>query len=134
MVKFTASIEAPQPDPVMDFTICLLNSVTTAHILHFKSRSYSKHKALKTFYTKIDDLVDAFVESFQGKYGSLTKYPATANLFAEYDPIVYLHYLEHEVATLRKANGFPQDEELQNEIDNIANLINSTLYKLRFLA
>lgn len=134
MVKFTASIEAPQPDPVMDFTICLLNSVTTAHILHFQSRSYSQHKALKSFYTQIDDLVDAFVESFQGKYGLLTKYPATADLFAAQDPIAYLTYLKDEVATLRKANGFPQDEELQNEIDNIANLINSTLYKLKFLA
>jgi hypothetical protein len=38
------------------------------------------------------------------------------------------------VAMLRKANGFPQDSELQNEVDNIANLINSTLYKLKFLA
>jgi hypothetical protein len=26
----------------------------------------------------------------------------------------------------------PQDSEIQNEVDNIANLINSTLYLLRF--
>jgi len=45
-----------------------------------------------------------------------------------------LEYLKTDVQTLRRANGFPQDSELQNEIDNIANLINSTLYKLRFLA
>ncbi len=134
MVKFTASIEAPQPDPVMDFTICLLNSVTTAHIFHFQSRNFSQHMALGEFYNGIGDLVDAFVEAFQGKYGLLTSYPATADLFATQDPIAYLTYLKDEVATLRKANGFPQDSELQNEIDNIANLINSTLYKLKFLA
>jgi hypothetical protein len=46
----------------------------------------------------------------------------------------YLEYLKEDVQTLRRANGFPQDSELQNEIDNIANLINSTLYKLRYLA
>ena len=134
MVKFTASIEAKQPDPVMDFTICLLNSVTTAHILHLSSRSYSQHKALETFYTEIGDLVDDFVEAFQGVYGLLTKYPATADLFAESDPIVYLQYLKTEVSTLRRANGFPQDSQLQNVTDEIEQLIDATLYKLRFLS
>jgi hypothetical protein len=90
--------------------------------------------ALGAFYDGIGDLVDSFIEAFQGKYGLLTKYPATADLFAEQDPVTYLTYLSDEVAMLRKANGFPQDSELQNEVDNIANLINSTLYKLKFLA
>jgi hypothetical protein len=134
MVKFTASIEAKQPDPVMDFTMCLLNSVTTGHILHLQSRSYSQHMALGAFYDGIGDLVDSFVEAFQGKYGLLTKYPSTAVLMPDMNPIDYLEYLKNDVQTLRRANGFPQDSELQNEIDNIANLINSTLYKLRFLA
>lgn len=135
MVKFTASIqEISKADPVMDFTICLLNSVTTAHILHLSSRSYSQHKALETFYTEIGDHVDDFVEAFQGKYGLLTKYPATADLFAEQDPITYLEYLKTEVTTLRRAVNFPQDSELQNITDEIMQLIDSTLYKLKFLA
>jgi hypothetical protein len=37
------------------------------------------------------------------------------------------------VATLRKADGFPKDTELQNITDEIAALIDSTTYKLRFL-
>ena len=45
----------------------------------------------------------------------------------------YLIYLENEVEAQRRKPNFPQDSELQNEIDNIANLINTTLYKLRFL-
>tara|TARA_R110000868_G_scaffold28621_1_gene107136 strand:+ start:235 stop:642 length:408 start_codon:yes stop_codon:yes gene_type:complete len=135
MVKFTASIqEVSKPDPVMDFVICLLNSVTTAHILHLSSRSYSQHKALEAFYSEIGDHVDDFVEAFQGVYGLLTKYPATADLFAEQDPIVYLQYLKTEVGTLRRAEGFPKDTELQNITDEIEQLIDSTLYKLRFLA
>ena len=133
MVTFTASIEQ-KADPVMDYVICLLNSVTTAHILHLSSRSYSQHKALEAFYTEIGDHVDDFVEAFQGKYGLLTKYPATADLFAEQDPVTYLTYLSDEVAMLRKANGFPQDSELQNITDEIVQLIDSTLYKLKFLS
>lgn len=134
MVKFTASIEAKQPDPVMDFTMCLLNSVTTGHILHLSSRSYSQHMALGAFYDGIGDLVDAFVEAFQGKYGLLTKYPTTAVLMPDMNPIDYLEYLSDEVATLRKANGFPQDSQLQNITDEIVQLIDSTRYKLKFLA
>jgi hypothetical protein len=133
MAKFTASIEAKQPDPVMDFTICLLNSVTTAHILHLSSRSYSQHKTLEMFYNKIGDHVDDFVEAFQGKYGLLTKYPATADLFAEQDPITYLEYLQTEVSTLRRASEFPKDTMLQNIIDGIEQLIFSTLYQLKYL-
>jgi len=133
MVKFTASIEQ-KADPVMDFTMCLLNSVTTGHILHLQSRSYSQHMALGAYYDGIGDLVDAFVEAFQGKYGLLTKYPTSAGLMPNVEPTDYLTYLSDEVATLRRADGFPQDSELQNEVDDIANLINSTLYKLRYLA
>jgi hypothetical protein len=131
MVKFRA--EAAQSDPVMQFVMCLLHSVTNAHILHFQSLSYSQHMALGAYYDEVSDLVDGFVEAFQGKYGLLTKYQSDYQL-PDNNPITYLTYLKEEVATLRRASGFPQDSELQNEVDTIANLINSTLYKLRFLA
>ena len=131
MVKFRA--EAAQNDPVMQFVQCLLHSVTNAHILHFQSLSYSQHMALGAYYDKVSDLVDGFVEAFQGKYGLLTKYQSDYQL-PDNNPVTYLTYLKEEVATLRRALGFPQDSELQNEVDNIANLINTTLYKLRFLA
>jgi hypothetical protein len=133
MKKYTASIEAQHKgaDPVMQFVMCLLHSVTNAHILHFSTTSYSAHKALQNFYEEIGDLVDSFVEAFQGKYGLLTDYKAEYALPPE--PIAYMNYLKAEVEKLRRDPAFPQDSELQNEVDNIANLINSTLYKLRFL-
>jgi len=133
MKKYTASIEAQHKgaDPVMQFVMCLLHSVTNAHILHLSTTSYSTHQALGNFYAEIGDLVDGFVEAFQGKYGLLTDYKAEYALPPE--PIAYMNYLKVEVEKLRRAPNFPQDSELQNEVDTIANLINSTLYKLRFL-
>jgi hypothetical protein len=130
-MKFRA--EATQKDPVMQFVQCLLHSVTNAHILHFQSLSYSQHMALGAYYDEVSDLIDGFVEAFQGKYGLLTNYKADYQLPAT-EPVAYLTYLKDEVETLRRMQGFPQDSELQNEVDTIANLINSTLYKLRFLA
>lgn len=125
------SVERTGPDPVMQFVMCLLHSVTGAHILHLASRSYSQHKALEAFYTEIGDHVDDFVEAFQGKYGLLTDY--TSGFEPPTDPLDYLIYLKNEVATLRDTEGFPQDSELQNITDEIAQLIDSTIYKLRFL-
>lgn len=120
-----------QSDPVMQFTMCLLHSVTNAHILHLTTKSYAEHKALEDYYTEVGDLVDDFIEAFQGKYGLLHDF--TADYVLPGQPIEYLTYLKDEVATLRKSEKFPQDSELQNSVDEIAQLIDSTLYKLRFL-
>ena len=120
-----------QSDPVMQFTMCLLHSVTNAHILHLTTTSLSAHIALEKYYSQIGDLVDGFVEAFQGKYGLLHDF--TADYALPGQPLEYLTYLKDEVATLRRAERFPQDSELQNSVDEIAQLIDSTLYKLRFL-
>jgi len=132
-MRFAINEAQEQNDPVMAFTMHLLHSVTNAHILHLTTRSYAEHQALGTFYSEIGDLVDSFVEAFQGKYGLLHDFIADYKLPGT-DPVAYFEMLKVEVETLRRAPRFPQDSELQNEVDNIANLINSTLYKLRFLA
>lgn len=120
-----------QSDPVMQFTMCLLHSVTNAHILHLTTKSYAEHKALEDYYTEVGDLVDDFIEAFQGKYGLLHDF--TADYALPGQPVAYLTYLKDEVATLRRSEKFPQNSELQNSVDEIAQLIDSTLYKLRFL-
>lgn len=130
-MKFKASVEQASTTkaPVPALMMYLLHSVTNAHILHLQSRSYSEHKALGAYYEEVGDLVDAFVEAYQGKYGRIENYPT------DYEPASnnatrYMLYLQTEVETLRRADGFPQDSDLQNEMDNISNLINSTLYML----
>jgi len=128
MVKYRASIET---DPVMQFTMCLLHSVTNAHILHLTTTSYSEHKALESFYTEIGGLVDDFVEAFQGKYGLLHDF--TTDYVLPANALEYLTYLKDEVEAVRRMPKFPKDSELQNIVDEIASLIDSTLYKLRFL-
>jgi hypothetical protein len=130
-MRFSVNEQA-ENDPVMAFTMHLLHSATNAHILHWTTRSYSQHQALGVFYEEMPGLVDSFVEAFQGKYGLLHDFVADYKLPAD-NPVAYLESLKVEVETLRRSPKFPQDSELQNEVDTIANLINSTLYKLRFL-
>lgn len=131
-MKIIASIEQKGADPVGTLMAHLLHSVTNGHILHLQSRSYAEHQALGTFYSEMGDLVDDFIESFQGKKAILLNYPQDYKLPPS-NSLEYLQSLAAEVEEMRRAPGFPQDSELQNEIDSIANLINRTMYKLRFL-
>jgi len=113
------------------FVQTLLHSATIAHQLHLSSKSYSEHKALAKYYENIEDVVDALVESYQGKYGLIESYPTNYHNSGNKSALAYMESLQKFVGEAR--GSLPQDSELQNEIDNIVNLINSTVYKLKFL-
>lgn len=110
----------------------LLHSRNQTHILHLQTKSYAEHKALNDYYDGIVDLVDGLVESYQGKYGIISGYKSYD--ITEYKStettIKYLSELCDKVTKLRKCCD---DSWIQNQIDNVCELINSTLYKLRFL-
>lgn len=110
-----------------EFFKSLLDAVTTGHLLHLQSRSYSQHQALGTFYEELNDLADGLIESYQGKYGIVTNYPMGPSL-PNNDPISFITKLSDYVRTTRAAVA--SDSELQNDIDTIQSLIDSTLYKL----
>ena len=116
-------------EEVAEFVAHLLHSSTVTHFMHWSTPSYAKHKALKKYYVQIIDLVDKFAESYMGKYDQLKKFPD--EFHAEKDPVKYLENMKEFVEESREE--LPQDTELQNLVDEIADLINSTLYKLRFL-
>jgi hypothetical protein len=135
MVKIIARVKESidTNDAVMDFVMCVVNSVTVTHIQHWTTDSYSKHIALAEYYDSVSDLIDSFVESFQGKRGVLTGFPSMAQLSSVQSPIEYMAYLSNEVAALRVHATFPQDSELQNIVDEIAALIDQTMFKLERL-
>jgi DNA-binding ferritin-like protein len=111
------------------FLATMLHSATNTHFFHWSTDSYSKHKALAKYYDSIIDLTDTFAESYMGKYGKFTSFPSVYH--QPKDPIRYMESLQSFVAEARQ--DLPQDSELQNFIDEISDLINSTTYKLKFL-
>lgn len=108
----------------------LLHSVTNTHIMHLRSRSFSEHMALGAYYTAVDKHVDSLVEAYQGVHGLITDYPMENDYQAGMKPLDYLRYLREGVVANRGA--FP-GSELQNILDTVIELIDSTIYKLRFL-
>jgi DNA-binding ferritin-like protein len=111
------------------FLATMLHSATNTHFFHWSTDSYAKHKALAKYYDSIIDLTDAFAESYMGKYGKFTSFPSVYH--QPKDPIRYMESLQSFVKEARQ--DLPQDSELQNIIDEISDLINSTAYKLKFL-
>ena len=99
--------------------------------MHLRTTSYAEHKALGSYYEGIVDLVDGVAEAIQGAYQELiADYPtAFGNPSAE--PLAYILSIKDFVANMREK--MPQESNIQNEIDAIATLLDSTAYKLKFL-
>ena len=111
------------------FVSVLFHSATNTHFMHLQTKSYSQHVALGAYYDAIVELTDAWAEAYQGVYDIITDYPKDFHLAT--DPVKYLTQIKEFVNDLRK--DLPQDSELNNLVDSIADQIDSTLYKLRFL-
>jgi hypothetical protein len=111
------------------FAATMLHSATNTHFFHWSTDSFSKHMALGTYYDNIVELTDNLVEAYMGCYSKITTFPSVYHQPKE--AVKYLESLKNFVNDARK--DLPQESQIQNIIDEIAQLIDSTLYKLRFL-
>jgi hypothetical protein len=112
------------------FSLALLNSATCAHLQHWQTKSFAHHKALGKYYQAIPDLVDRLVESYMGRHGLVGEFEEEFEI--EKDPIRYFKALQKYVDQNR--THLPKDSEIQNTVDEILDLIDSTLYKLQNLS
>ena len=112
-----------------EFLLTLLHAATNTHLLHWTSKSYAQHQALGAFYTGLPELVDRIAENMMGKYDMTPTFPV--NYYAPAETAKEeLEALKDYVAQARQQ--LPQDSEIQNLIDEIAQSIDQTLYLLRF--
>jgi DNA-binding ferritin-like protein len=114
----------------------ILHSRTQSHIFHWQTvgeHSLAMHQALQLYYEGIVPLIDGFVESYQGKYGIMKGYKCPEG-FSDFESgealIKYFQDLETKIESNR---GSVKESYLQNQIDTFVELINSTIYKLKFL-
>ena len=108
----------------------LFHARTNAHVLHLRTRSYAAHKALNEFYDDIVGLTDDLAESYQGRYG-IQEYPELPYK-QESDAVMMLRGLRRYIDENRMM--MCEHSEIQNTIDEIVTLLNSTLYKLENLS
>ena len=118
---------------VSQFMSTLMSARTQAHVFHLGTKgpgSFAAHKALNEFYDSFLDVVDGFIESYQGKYGIVAGY---GNLgLQDFQSVEQVRaYFVTLVAFIEKVRTVAfQDSYLQNQIDEMIELNYSLLYKL----
>ena len=115
----------------------LMASRDQAHIFHWQvtgAGSFAMHSALNAYYDGIPGLTDGLVESYQGKHGIVTGY-APAEKFDEFNSGNVLKYFKALAMFVERAYDKmdAKDSYILNQIDNVKELIYSTIYKLENL-
>lgn len=102
-----------------------------AHLAHWKTKSFSQHMALGSFYDDLIDQVDALVEAYQGQFGLIGNVPLKAPAKAE-----IIAYLEDDLAWINEncEEITKENDSLENLLQNITATYQSTLYKLKNLS
>ncbi len=110
----------------------LFQSRLQAHIWHLKTDSYAQHVALQGYYQGIVPLVDRLAECCIAHHGNMDYYKkyGTTN---DGDYAEYFESLKNAVSSLRQDDIFDYPD-CQAIIDEIEELISSTVYKLRYLS
>jgi len=119
-------------DDFCDMMCNILHSRNQAHVFHLQTPSFAEHKALNDFYDGIVPLFDGIIESYQGKYGIMKNYKSFK--IEQYkNGKKTISYFERLLDIIDENRDSVEDSFIQNQIDTVQELINSTIYKLRFL-
>lgn len=116
----------------------LMSSRDQAHIFHWQTTgegSFAAHAALNAYYDAIPDLTDILVESYQGKHGIITGY-ALPHEFNDYEKSIVVKYFKGLAMFVERAYTklSQEDTYILNQVDNVKELIYSTIYKLENLS
>lgn len=107
-------------------------SVVAGWRKHLRSAKYGKHMALDEFYKEMPEKVDALIEAWMGAYGK--KVGAFQNVLSSSN-LNTLKYLQELKKVCKEGYDLlDENEELEGLLDDIVNLINSTLYKVKELS
>lgn len=111
-----------------EFVSYALQDRDFAHIAHWKTTSYSEHKALNEFYDSLLELIDGFVEQYQGYYGGRMEIDRkTGNSDDIRDALEKsMEWIETNRYEICEKDETP----LQNTIDEVVRQYQSTLYML----
>lgn len=111
-----------------DFVSIVLKDRDDAHIAHWKTTSYAEHKALNEFYDSVLELIDGFVEQYQGYYGE--RMDITRDGGSSSDIRKALEGSMEWIESNRYEICDKTESPLQNTIDEIVRLYQTTLYLL----
>ena len=131
-MKFT--VKESQVDVVSEFASMLVFGAASAHVQHWNTLgpgSFAAHEAMGTFYTELPELTDSVIEAIVQDEAKIILDGKA--LFVGENSLALVQYIQGQVKAMRVQPGFPQDSEVQNLVDSIAELCRHTIFKLKRL-
>lgn len=110
----------------------LFESQIQSHIFHLRTNSYANHIALEEYYSSIVDEIDRLSESYKGKYG-IIKFNESYNIKNDSDINDIVDYFESLAFYIDDKREIFNDGFIESIIDDISELVYTTLYKLKNL-
>ena len=110
----------------------LQQSVVATWRKHLKTAKYSKHMALDEFYNEMPELVDKLIETYMGAKGGKVKGYENILQSSNQNTLKYLGELKKIVKSGYGLIG--NEPDVKACLDDILELINSTLYKVKELS
>jgi DNA-binding ferritin-like protein len=123
-------------NPIVKLVFELLNGVTKVHINHLRVNgpgAYAAHTAMGGFYDSVSGLADDIAEQYQGITEKIITYPTSVELPTMSTAEDCLSYMRTLYEMVDDAQASCDYSELNNTLDEVKSLINSTKYKLLFL-
>jgi hypothetical protein len=126
-----SSSESGEKEDPQEALLCeMLEASAQAKVFHWQTSSFAEHEALGEFYEGFNDLMDKFIESYQGCYGRIMMgcdmevKPYTLDA-----PVTFLEsfksYISGEARMLVISNSALTNDEINA-------LVDQTIYRLTF--
>lgn len=116
-----------------EFFGTLMESVQIAWRYHLKATKHSTHVILEEYYDEAQGLIDTIIENYQGRCGAVGEF---GNRIFDFEKTELDYFVELRDFLENGKLMFPEitsASELLSDIDALASLLDSTLYKLRNL-
>lgn len=119
-------------DPQEELLCEMLEASAQAKVFHWQTSSFAEHDALQEFYEGFNELMDKFIESYQGCYGRIMMgCDLEVKPYTMEAPVAFLtdfkNYISGGARMLVLGNT-----ALSNILDEINGLVEQTLYRLTF--
>ena len=119
-------------DPQEELLCEMLEASAQAKVFHWQTSSFAEHEAMGEFYEGFNDLMDKFIEAYQGCYGRIMMgCDMEVKPYTMDAPITFLEdfrsYISGGARMLVIGNS-----ALTNILDEINGLVEQTIYRLTF--
>lgn len=123
---YKEGIETMNHEPIRNFLGMLMCGQICLRLIHWNTTSYAEHQAVGGLYESLAELTDTLAEAYMGIYGRFGNIPCEHEELP--DGAAYVGEMAGMIQAMRLT--LPNDSQLQNIVDEIADSVDKTNYLL----